>query len=851
MRINFVVKKNILFVLLLACFAINGRAQLYDSAAWIPNGPVNSILQLGDKLLLGGRFNYFGEPTGAGVVLDTASGTYNIVFPKVNGPIHALAHDGYGGWYIGGEFTNVGGYPIKNIARITNKGLVVTSFAPNPNGPVYAIYVTPTNAQIKNPRPNVYVGGNFTSIGGKLRSNLAVINPYGGAVYDNWAPKVSGPVYCIEKLSTYRLLIGGAFNSVDGTSYSNIFKVSTLTLSYVIPKHYIDVFNLSVNGSVRTIHVISPNKIYIGGGFNVVQNQSRPHIACVENVSSQTPTVTQWNPAPNKTVYSIAKRGNLIIKGGMGSVGPVRISGQDTDYPNSNFTDSTLLFGGEFTTVNGQSAKYICEVSTDSLGSTINKDFKADNTVKSIFYSAYKYGNKIYAGGDFKNIGGQPRRFLAVMDSNGVAIPGFSPEFSDPVNTICLADSQLYVGGNFLCMNGVEKFSLAEFDTLTSKPTLWNPVVSGEINTMCLSSNNLLYIGGNFTLCDTAVRYNIACYDINNGAFTPFKAFVKGHVKSMILEEQRHRIFIGGLFSQMGSKTRNNTGCIDTYSNEILNWHPNVNGIVNDMCYKNGYVYIAGFFNKSNGYTHENITQVDTAAGFPNQAFSPYTDESIYSIAEYNNNFILGGWFNQINSMNSNYTGLLNPTTGNATAPLVSTNSVVKKIQLQNNYIFFGGLFSQANNLKRTCLAEYDIASQTLTPFAPNLDNSPKSFYNYQNYLYTGGDFVMIDKDFHPYFVKLNRQWVAENTEPNSIISSITLFPNPCSDYLFVQTNNYKSNIISYTIFDITGKAIIKETNSATNMIYSIDVASLSAGIYFITFSDNPLPVALKFIKTD
>ena len=85
---------------------------------WVTNGTVNAIVQTSDTLYIGGSFTYVGPSTGNGVPIDASSGLAVATFPQVNRTIRATVSDGAGGWYIGGDFTRVGGVTRNRIAHI-------------------------------------------------------------------------------------------------------------------------------------------------------------------------------------------------------------------------------------------------------------------------------------------------------------------------------------------------------------------------------------------------------------------------------------------------------------------------------------------------------------------------------------------------------------------------------------------------------------------------------------------------------------------------------------------------------------------------------------------------------------
>lgn len=75
--------------------------------------------------------------------------------------------------------------------------------------------------------------------------------------------------------------------------------------------------------------------------------------------------------------------------------------------------------------------------------------------------------------------------------------------------------------------------------------------------------------------------------------------------------------------------------------------------------------------------------------------------------------------------------------------------------------------------------------------------------------------------------------------------NSISIYPNPTKKIVnYSITNNI--SVTEIFINDISGKEIYKSTNAIGN---SIDVSSLSSGVYFITFKSDAKSVTKKFIK--
>ena len=74
---------------------------------------------------------------------------------------------------------------------------------------------------------------------------------------------------------------------------------------------------------------------------------------------------------------------------------------------------------------------------------------------------------------------------------------------------------------------------------------------------------------------------------------------------------------------------------------------------------------------------------------------------------------------------------------------------------------------------------------------------------------------------------------------------SISIYPNPSSNFL---TINAALNIDNITIYDIYGKVIINKNEASSNNII-IDISHLSAGFYNILVNQSGNKKMLSFIK--
>ncbi len=164
-----------------------------------------------------------------GAALNTTSGAPNLDYFQPNGAIDVTITDGAGGWYIGGEFSQVGGQTRNRVARINADGSL-HPWNPNASSSVYSglsgsmVYVGVVLQYRRagarshcslgrhhwpghpwNPNANsavraiavsgstVYVGGYFNNIGGQPRNRIAALDATTGLA-TTWNPDADNNV---------------------------------------------------------------------------------------------------------------------------------------------------------------------------------------------------------------------------------------------------------------------------------------------------------------------------------------------------------------------------------------------------------------------------------------------------------------------------------------------------------------------------------------------------------------------------------------------------------------------------------------------------------------------------------
>src|SRR5438034_9852659 len=164
----------------LALFTGHSQVQAQPSSLprqdfWVTDGVVNAILETNGVVYLGGEFKNVAPNGGRGTLVNIYSGQKVPLLPQANAAILSVIQDGAGGWYIGGQFSSVGGVPLTNVAHLFADLNVDPNWRPNPSGATNRVFAMLLGSN------TVYVAGVFTNISGQTRSGLAALDPVTGA----------------------------------------------------------------------------------------------------------------------------------------------------------------------------------------------------------------------------------------------------------------------------------------------------------------------------------------------------------------------------------------------------------------------------------------------------------------------------------------------------------------------------------------------------------------------------------------------------------------------------------------------------------------------------------------------
>jgi hypothetical protein len=279
---------------------------------------------------------------------------------------------------------------------------------------------------------------------------------------------------------------------------------------------------------------------------------------------------------------------------------------------------------------------------------------------------------KVYAGGAFTNLGGQPRSNLATLDTTTGSATTWNPDPNGTINTLALSgdDSRLYAGGAFTTIGGQPRSNLAALDTTTGSATGWNPSAEAAVYAVAPAGSRVL-VGGAFRMLNGLGRRNVAAIDASTGELDPaWNPDANNQVRSLAPSSDGTRIFVAGTFTRLGGLARGRIGAVDAVTGAVGNWNPGTVGAVRAVAVSGNRVYVGGNFTSIGGLTRARLAAVNASTEAVDPAFAPAPDAEVRALAVTPDGAALYavGYFKAIAGVARPGAASLDPTTGAVTA---------------------------------------------------------------------------------------------------------------------------------------------------------------------------------------
>jgi hypothetical protein len=692
------------------------------------NDTISAIVKVGCTLYVGGEFTSVGEAYAYGVGLDPMTGKADgFTYEDINGPVYAAVSDGNGGWYIGGDFTQIGPYTRNRLAHILANG-EISLWNPHANGAVRALAVSGWT---------VYVGGQFTTIGGATRNHLAAIGSDGSL--QSWNPNANSAVYALA-VSGSTVYAGGLFTSIGGQTRNYLAAIGSDGSSVTF-------WDPNANNIVRAL-AVNDSTVYVGGDFTNIGGAARNRLAAIGSDGS---LVTFWDPNANNPVYALAVSGSTVYAGGAFTQigcntgcsitgGPFtrnRLAAIHTNgtsllawNPNAGalvralaVSGSTVYAGGQFTSIGGTARNRLAAIDIGGTcltsytpGCRLNWNPNASSDVYALAVS----GSTVYAGGIFTSIGGQTRNYLAAIGSDG-SVQSWNPNANNLVIALAASGSTIYTGGDFNDIGGTGRNRLAAIGTDGSLQS-WNPNASGSVLALAVSGSTV-YAGGAFTMIGGQTRNRLAAIG-TDGSLLAWDPNANSTVRALAVSGSI--VYAGGVFTQIGCNTgcsitggpftRNYLAAIGT-NGSLQSWNPNANNWVIALAASGSTIYTGGSFTcfgncplgteDVDKWTRNRLAAIDISnscltAYSPSclQSWNPNADEGVRALAVSGTTVYAGGIFTSIDIQTRNYLAAVD-SDGSLQGWNPNANSWVNTLVVSGSTVYVGGDFTSIGGIPR------------------------------------------------------------------------------------------------------------------------------------------------------
>ncbi|MFD2942281.1 T9SS type A sorting domain-containing protein [Flavobacterium notoginsengisoli] len=408
-------------------------------------------------------------------------------------------------------------------------------------------------------------------------------------------PGFNGNIYSTAVQSDGKILVGGAYNSYQGSTENYLTRLNpdgSKDSSFKIDTGF--------DSGLRTIVLQKDGKILVGGAFTNYQSKSQN---CLIRLNADGSKDTSFDigsgfDAKNSVIYSIA-----IQK------------------------DGKIIIGGNFSKYKNKDQKNLIRLNSDgSKDDSFDIGTGPDNTVKTI---AIQNDDKIVIGGNFTKYNNLVQYRLTRLNQDGskdTTIKMLGSGFDDVVNSIAITeDGKILVGGQFYKYSAkIEK----GFICLNSDGTKDTTFAIGQgfgsytfVNSIIIQNDGKIIVGGQFEYYQNLYKKDIVRLNKDGSIDNSFK-IEKGinygsngsSVYCLTLQNDG-KVIVAGDFSTYQETVENRLVRLNPDASKDVSFNIG-NGFSNTVlvtCLQSdGKILVGGQFLKFNGSSHKCLVRLNS-----------------------------------------------------------------------------------------------------------------------------------------------------------------------------------------------------------------------------------------------
>lgn len=293
---------------------------------------------------------------------------------------------------------------------------------------------------------------------------------------------------------------------------------------------------------------------------------------------------------------------------------------------------------------------------------TPNLDLKMPGSVYAI---ARTPDGKLVIGGEFTEVDGAPRAYLARFNADGSLDTAWNPAADNAITALAVdASGNVYAGGYFQNIGGLARPWLAKLDAVTgAADPEWNAFLQGSVAGLAFDATGLLYVTG---VSEAGLVYLLridAAGDVDP-SWTPNT----GDLSPTDIAVSDGWAYLSGSFfgpDNVGALRRFST--LDSGSYDF-GWQPSPNARVSDIDLHGANLYVAGSFTQMGNAARNYISRVSLQDGLPDPGWTPDADAAVSEIDADATGVFAAGEFTRIGGSARGHVAKLSLVDGGAVA---------------------------------------------------------------------------------------------------------------------------------------------------------------------------------------
>jgi hypothetical protein len=508
--------------------------------SWGTNGTVHRFAASGDLVLVAGQFDEIGPRTGPFALLGTSTGELlqNTDFKEhfdYGETVRSVVSDGGGGWFVGGDF----GPAAPNLVHVLPNGSFDANFVPAFAGEVWTLHLY----------------DQYLLVGGQ--GGVAVLDSATGLLAPVFQPSlesvdirgwpIPGDVFGSDLRDSIWCL-GGDFiiarDSVVGHNRDSYACFDLLTWNVTDE-------TILFSNTIRKL-ILDDERVYFIA--DPVASASSEEVYAYSRDSG----LLEWSVRVGLNGYftQIARwEGSLFVGGAFDQL----ISNSQL-HPRSSLVELDAGTGELTAWSPSIDLRWYVGVSSMSIDSDLNR---------------------LYFGGDFSAVEGEPRGRLAAYSLvDRSLLPPLRGLGGAPI-VLFANGSTLAVGGRFQVAGTHSRESVALVNTATGEIADWradlefppdhNGIRRGYVEDVEIGADRI-YLGGGFDSVDGHTQTGVAAVDTASGARL---GFVLPHLVSIVkIEEWQDRLYVAGQFASSTTTGVFEVRAYDRLTGSRISWFP-------------------------------------------------------------------------------------------------------------------------------------------------------------------------------------------------------------------------------------------------------------------------------------